>query len=187
MARGIAPGIASRGREPRPFAFQQWPGHRPADWAAIVEAARADVGAVHAPIVAADLDAGAITAARANAERAGVADDIDFRRGPLEELEPPEGRGALVTNPPYGVRVGDPRALRELYAGIGRIAVTRLAGWDVTLLAADDALVRATGLPLRPVVTTRNGGIPVRVLTTTPAHSKDGAGYQPETPMEVAE
>jgi putative N6-adenine-specific DNA methylase len=187
MARGIAPGIASRGLEPRPFAFQHWPGHRPTDWAAIVDAARAGVRPVRAPIIAADLDAGAITAARSNAERAGVADDIDFRRGSLAELEPPAGRGALVTNPPYGVRVGDPRALRELYADIGRLAVTRLAGWDVTLLAADDTLVRTTGLPLRPVVTTRNGGIPVRVLTTTPAHSKDGAGYQPETPMEVAE
>lgn len=182
IARRIAPGLARRDLAARPFAFQRWPGYHAPDWTAIVESARAEVTDARVPIVGADRDAGAIAAARANAERAGVEGDVTFERGTLRQLEPPPGRGSLVTNPPYGVRVGDRQGLRPLYADIGRVAATRLAGWDVTLLVADDALARATGLPLRPLLATRNGGIPVRVVSTAGVAPVPVVGTGPVNP-----
>ena len=173
LARRIAPGIANAELSPRAFAFANWPGFDRAVFDGLVRAARARVRPASVPIVAADRDAGAISAARSNAERAGVAGDIDFIRAPLEDLTPIAGTGHVVTNPPYGVRVGDRRQLRELYATLGRVVGTRLPGWAVTMLAADDGLATATGLPLAEVLATRNGGIPVRLLTTAadPEHS----------------
>ena len=169
LSRRIAPGIANADLSPRAFAFESWPGFDRAVLDDLVHAARKRVRPAQADIIAADRDAGAIGAARSNAERAGVAGDIDFVRAPLEELTTVSGTGHVVTNPPYGVRVGDRRQLRSLYATLGRVVGTRLPGWTVTLLAADDGLAAATNLALAEVLATRNGGIPVRLLTTAAA------------------
>jgi hypothetical protein len=55
----------------------------------------------------------------------------------------------------------------------------QFAGWRVTILAADDALVRTTGLPFVERLATRNGGIPVRLLTTVrpETHAPEHAVY----------
>lgn len=165
LARRIAPGLARPGLEPRAYAFQRWPGFDEACWRRVVEAAVREVRpAAGVALVASDRDAGAIAAARANAERAGVAGDVRLDVRPLSAAEPPEGRGALVTNPPYGVRVGERVALRDLYAALGRLARTSLPGWRIVMLSADRALEAQVGVPFTEALRTRNGGIPVRVV-----------------------
>lgn len=166
LARDIAPGIAASGLIARAFAFETWPHFDPDVWARLVTSARQRVRPATVPILAADSDAGAITAARANAIRAGVADDMEFRRAAFEDLESAPGAGHIVTNPPYGMRVGERRQLYGLYARFGSTVRSRLPGWSVTMLAADDNLAARTGLPLEERLSTRNGGIPVRLLTT---------------------
>ena len=178
LARRVAPGIASADLSPRAFAFEHWPGFDRAVFDDLVRSAREKVRPANVTIVAADRDAGAISAARSNAERAGVAGDIDFIRAPLEDLTAVAGTGHVITNPPYGVRVGDRRQLHALYAALGRVAGMRLPGWTVTMLAADDALAAATGLPLVEVLATRNGGIPVRLLTTAAIARHAGPGTE---------
>lgn len=167
LARRIPPGLAGADREPREYAFTRWPSFQPELWANMVAAARAQVES-RAPIEihASDRDPGAIEAAVANAMRAGVAADIRFETRPLSDIDPPQTAGLLATNPPYGVRVGDAARLRDLYAALGKLVRTRLSGWQLTLLADDDALARQIGIPLREVLRTRNGGIPVKLLTS---------------------
>jgi putative N6-adenine-specific DNA methylase len=167
IARNIAPGLASADRLPRAYAFERWPGYEGVvfDW--LVHEARAAIRpeagvAVHGN----DRHGGAITAARSNAVRAGVGDDIEFERRAVADLAPPPGTGHLVTNPPYGVRVGDRRELTELYSALGRVARERLTGWTLAMLAAEERLFLATGLALTERFATSNGGIPVRLLTT---------------------
>jgi putative N6-adenine-specific DNA methylase len=70
----------------------------------------------------------------------------------------------LVTNPPYGRRVGDRRELRNLYAQVGKLARTSFTGWTVGMLSADRMLEGQTGLRFEEVLRFANGGIPVRVL-----------------------
>lgn len=156
LARGLAPG---RGRR---FAFQDRPGFDAAAW----ERERAEVFPAASPrILASDRDAGAVAAARANAERAGVADAIEFSCRPLSAADAPAG-AFLVTNPPYGVRVSEGKDLRALYASLG--ARARERAWSATLLCSSAALARATGLGFGPGTVTLNGGIPVRILTARP-------------------
>jgi putative N6-adenine-specific DNA methylase len=118
------------------------------------------------PIVAADRDAGGTEAARANAERAGVREDIDIRTQAISDLEAPAPAGWMVTNPPWGVRVGDSGKLRDLYARLGQVARQRLPGWRLALLSPK-GVTAAAGLPLAPVIQTVSGGIPVAVLSGT--------------------
>jgi len=117
------------------------------------------------PIVGADRDAGAIEAATGNAARAGVLDDITFRRAAVSALEPPPGPGVIVTNPPYGVRVGRSRDLRDLYARLGQVLRRRCPGWRVALLSARAELAAQTKLDLSTALSTTNGGLRVRLLT----------------------
>ena len=116
------------------------------------------------PILGSDRDAGAVAAARENAARAGVATDVTFVEAPLSAIAPPAGPGFLVSNPPYGVRVGEEARLRDLYATLGRLVTQRLDGWTVALLTANPRLDHATGLDWREVLRTSNGGIPVRLI-----------------------
>ena len=161
LARRIAPGLN------RDFAFRRWPRWDEQVWRQLTDQAR-EWARPRAPaaMLGADRDAGAITAARSNAERAGVAGDIEFRCEAVSRLAPPPGTGALVTNPPYGVRVGDARKLRDLYARLGQVVRERLPGWRATLLLPSTPLERATGLRFNELLRTRNGGLAVRVVSS---------------------
>ncbi len=116
---------------------------------------------VDAPvIVGADRDAGAVRAAGANAERAGVT--LDLRHAALSALSVPAARpGWLISNPPYGKRV---ESGRELYARLGDIVRRRFTDWKIGLLVSDPGLAAQSRLPWREELRTTNGGIPVTFL-----------------------
>ena len=159
LARKLAPG---RGRR---FAFMDWPGFDAARWLQVLaEAEAAALGAAPA-IRASDRDAGAIEVARANADAAGVAMDIELTYRAISDFEPPPGTGWIVSNPPYGVRLRGAGDLRDLYASLGAVLRRRCPGWRVALLCADHRLVRASELPLEACASWRNGGLRVEVFT----------------------
>jgi putative N6-adenine-specific DNA methylase len=145
----------------REFAFTRWPGYDGPEPTPPMPAQRTEIGTI---VQGSDRDAGAVEAARGNAGRAGVAAAIRFARQSLSELDPPASTGWLVTNPPYGVRVGDPGALRDLYARFGGVVRERCPGWTVLFFSAERQLERATGLRLTTVLTTESGGLPIRLL-----------------------
>ena len=122
--------------------------------------------------MAADRDEGAVRAATANAARAGVADLVHVRHGSLSQtvqaLRDLPGPGLVLTNPPYGARVGAHRDLRDLYAALGTAVREQLPGWSLGMLVADRTLASQTRLPLVERFTTTNGGIDVAMLTYAP-------------------
>lgn len=118
-------------------------------------------------ITASDRDAGAVAAIRRNAERAGVADALSIRQAVISDLELPETPGWIVTNPPYGVRVGERQRLRDLYAQLGHVLRTRARGWQLALLSTHPVLDHQVGLPLTPLWQADNGGITVRLVTAS--------------------
>ncbi|HMA25409.1 MAG TPA: THUMP domain-containing protein, partial [Gemmatimonadaceae bacterium] len=88
LARRIAPG---RDRE---FAFLRWPDADRRMWSSLIEEARSrELSASPVSIAGADRDEGAIAAARSNAERAGVARDIDFSVQPISAMPSDAGPG----------------------------------------------------------------------------------------------
>jgi putative N6-adenine-specific DNA methylase len=142
----------------------------------LAAAAAGVIGSPRPLIIGSDRDAGAIEAARANAARAGVAEVIDFAQRPVSDLAPPvvsgrtrlgpaalgaaeagpaeagpteagpAGRGWVVTNPPYGVRLSEGHDLRNLYARFGQVLKRRFPGWRVAFLSSDTRLEHAMGL-----------------------------------------
>lgn len=169
IARRIPPGMAGSERQPRAFAFQRWPNFDVRLWTELVAAARAGIRE-QADVVlrGSDRDAGAIEGARSNAERAGVGDDIRFEVAPVSSAHPPgEGEpGLLVTNPPYGGRIGDRGPLRDLYAAFGHVLREHFGGWSLALLSAEEALTGQMRFEATEILKTTNGGIPVRLIRT---------------------
>lgn len=164
IARGAAPGLL------RNFQFMKWQSFDSVLWNEMLERARKSMIDVSGGIRGTDRDAGAIQAATRNAERAGVSEAVKFSVDALSasvaKLEDAAaGNGWILTNPPYGVRVGESDELRNLYASLGTILKTK-HGWRLGMLTADPMLARQTGLPLRPRFSTSNGGIPVAFLAS---------------------
>lgn len=181
IARRIAPGLH------RHFAFEQWPDFDAGEWSEATSAARdQELSRVPTAIIGSDRDAGAIDAAIANAERAGVARDIEFSRRSVSAIEPPDQPGWIISNPPYGVRVGERDRLRNLYAQLGNVLRTKCPAWNVAFVSADPALERQVRIPLQPILRTSNGGIKVRVMAgaigtrapSSPSNAPDTAAAQ---------
>jgi 23S rRNA G2445 N2-methylase RlmL len=115
-------------------------------------------------IVASDRDDGVVRLAQENAMRAGVLDNIEFNVKTISTLEVPVKSGFVITNPPYGIRVGERTPLRNLYAQLGNVLRRSAVGYTILLLSADKTLERMVQIPFTEILRTRNGGIPVRLL-----------------------
>ncbi len=163
LALQLAPG------RQRSFAFLNWPGFDAQGWQRLLAEAdlRAQLRSAQLAgrvfVYASDRDAGAVRAAQANAERAGVSAAVALSCRPLSAVEPPEGVGCVVTNPPYGRRVQGGRDLRNLYAQLGHVLRQRCPGWELTLLCGDRLLLGQVGLPLESRLHFNNGGLSVFV------------------------
>jgi putative N6-adenine-specific DNA methylase len=184
-ARRIAPGLS------RPFGFQRWPAYRggpQSSWDRMkAEARAAALARAPAPIVARDGHPKAIQALRRNADAAGVLGDLEIAQADARDLAPLAAEGTLVSNPPYGERLGGIRQAREERAGgprrerppaDARVAEKKLAGfyrglaemlvrhsgWTAVLLSGNPLLERT--LPLRPEIDHRlwNGPIEAHLL-----------------------
>ena len=164
IARGIPPGAQ------RKFQFMNWPTFNESRWNSILDNARSSATRSNAQINGSDRDAGAIGAAERNAERAGVADMIHFGEtaisdsmADLNKIE--QGAGWVLTNPPYGIRIGEGEDLRNLYARIGAVLKTK-PGWRIGVLTPDTGLIGQTRLSMASRFDTRNGGIPVSFMVS---------------------
>lgn len=146
----------------RGFAFQAFPSFEPGTWASVAATVEEQLAAVARrrlrplpPIVASDRDAGAVSAARANALRAGVEDLVEFQHCAISDASPPDtGAGLLLSNPPWvGLRSanagGAKRDTRDLYARLGQVHGSRCEGWGLALLTNDQSLARQASPELR--------------------------------------
>jgi len=148
----------------RRFAFMDWPNFDSKFWDKLLADAGKAIVSDIPKIIASDRDAGAIQAAQANAERAGVADCIEFSCKAISAIDPPPCPGRVVTNPPYGVRLRKTNDLRNLYAQLGKVLRTRCPGWHVTILCDSIQLIRSTGLEFDKGISMMNGGLKVRLV-----------------------
>lgn len=117
-----------------------------------------------------DRNAGAVEAAKTNADRAGVGPITRFQHRAISEIKPPEGpTGLVIVNPPYGARIGDEKRLRALYGSLGKVLLARFRGWRVGIVTTTPGLARATRLPLLPPgQVVDHGGTKIRLFRTDP-------------------
>lgn len=173
LARNAPPG------GDRPFAFQQWPSYEPGTWASVAGEIASKRVESETPIYASDRDGDVIAAAKANAERAQVADDIEFTTRVVSHLPALPGPGLVATNPPYGRRMGEAK-LDALYRRLGAVVRERCDGWDLALVCPDPKLAGKADGRLSRVAKFRHGGLPVEMLHRGPIEaSQPGSANRP--------
>ena len=150
------------------FGFLKWKQHQSHIWQRQLEAARARrrKGMKSLPVImGCDNDERAVQSARANAVRAQVDVHVQFEQRDVRDTPALKFcSGLLVTNPPYGERLGEERALKALYADLGSVIKEHFTGWKAAVFTGRPDLGRY--LSLRAVLVNKfnNGPIECRLL-----------------------
>jgi len=141
LAKRISPGLGRR------FAFEKLRNFEPQRWRALCDASRAQqTGDAQPAIFGSDRDAAALRAARANLDAIGQAAAVRLTQADVLDLTAPAEAGVLITNPPYGVRLGDDAELASFYPKLGDLLKQYFPGWRAYILTADLRLPKRIGL-----------------------------------------
>ena len=178
MAAGVAPGL----RRTR-FGFEGWLQHDAGLWNDVKSEADGIQQTIGRPIVGYDRDPEAVALAKRHASRAGVGEFVLVEQRDLSSLtsiqtsEP----GLLVTNPPYGKRMGEVNQVRGVYATLGQRLKGQFPGWRVALFTGNPELCSNVRLRPRRSYVFDNGGIESKLLL----YKMDSRGPEQRTSDEV--
>jgi len=159
MALNRAPGRA------RHFAFEHYRDFDAALWQRIKAEAKAqEKPLTKLPLFGADRDRWVLDKARNNLAAAGYADVIELKVSDVLDLKAPAPTGTLVTNPPYGERIGEAEELADWYPLLGDWLKQNFAGWQAWIISGDPLLPKAIGLKASRRIPLFNGQIETRFL-----------------------
>ncbi|MBQ3520298.1 MAG: class I SAM-dependent RNA methyltransferase, partial [Firmicutes bacterium] len=131
IARNIAPGLN------RSFACQEWEFIDEKLWKEEKKAAFESIDYdSELKIYGFDINRKAVDAAKENAEEAGVDDCIVFKKADASKLRPIGENGIIVTNPPYGERIGEEEEIRQIYDGFNRFFKEN-PDWSLFMITTD--------------------------------------------------
>ena len=151
-------------RLPRSFAFELWPSHDAAAYAAQLGALRAPAVPAGLRLIGSDRDPRAIDAARANLAELGAGPEVSLAVMDVEAaLRAAPAGAAIVSNPPWGRRVA-PVTLQAVYRNLRAGLSARRDLGPIVMLTGDPGFERAVGGRWTPVLELHDGGLPVRVL-----------------------
>ncbi|WP_105103996.1 bifunctional 23S rRNA (guanine(2069)-N(7))-methyltransferase RlmK/23S rRNA (guanine(2445)-N(2))-methyltransferase RlmL [Microbulbifer pacificus] len=167
MAADVAPGIMREG-----FAFERWLNHQNDLWLPLREEAlqrRVEGLARSLPEIRGyDADAKVLFAAESNIARAGLDKHVRVSCRPVAAFKAPSHRevkpGLIITNPPYGERLGEQEALRETYSELGRQLKQEFGGWKAAVFTGNPELCHSMSLRSHKQYKLFNGSIPSQLL-----------------------
>ena len=179
------------------FGFHGWAGHQEAVWSELKREAeaRASIGRKRCKteLMGFDQSPAALTAAKSNAMRAGIPALITLHGQSLAQLTRPETltaeQGLLITNPPYGERLGELPELVRLYAQLGEKAKALFPGWTLAMFTGNPDLGHRLGLRAHKQYSLKNGALDAKLLlmeigSARPAPQESGepseAGVAPQ-------
>lgn len=129
IGRNIAPGLN------RSFVSEQWDIIDQGLWEDIRKHAKNSINNKDFRILASDINGRLLATARANAIKAGVEENIFFQKMDVRDFSSKKRYGFIVTNPPYGERIGEEREVEELYKAMGKV-FTNLNDWSYFVLTS---------------------------------------------------
>lgn len=154
------------------FGFHGWVGHDDTVWREQKREAeaRASIGRKRckAQLLGFDQSPAALTAAKSNAMRAGIPALITLHGQSLAQLTRPEtltaDSGLLITNPPYGERLGELPELVRLYAQLGEKAKALFPGWTLAVFTGNPDLGHRLGMRAHKQYALKNGALEAKLL-----------------------
>ncbi len=157
MGMGIAPGFK------REFAFRHLLNFNSKVWEALHQSRNPLAKEASLNLIGFDRDPQAVKQARQHGQRLGVVNLKVDERDALS-IGPPTEKGIMVTNPPYGVRLGNKQELDEWYAKFGDVLKQRFSGWRVFVLSADPQFPKRIRLAPSRRIPLFNGALESRLF-----------------------
>ena len=181
MALDVAPGLG-RTR----LGAEGWRGHDAALWRRLRNEAveRRTAGLARSVRIAgSDSSESAVRAAHDTLKRAGISRHARVEACELRHARPPwPDPGLVVTNPPYGARLGEAGELGPLYELLGDVLKRRFPGWTAWVLSGNPGLAKRIGLRPASRHVLHNGPIECRLLeipiSATPVAGERGPGWR---------
>jgi len=131
MAMNRAPGLK------RSFVAETWPNIKGEYWRqAREEAEDLYERDLKLHIYGSDIDPKALQLARIHCEEAGLTDKVFFQKLPVAEVRSRFEYGHIITNPPYGERLGEEEEIKQLYKELGE-TLKRLETWSLHMITTD--------------------------------------------------
>ena len=159
MALDVAPGLN------RSFGFERLANFDAARWRVLLEQARVRrQRAGKLSIYGRDKSGAALALARENLAALGLTDAVELKQMDILDGGPPAPAGILVTNPPYGERIGDDAELAAFYPRLGDALKQRYTGWTACILTADLRLAKLIGLKASRRTPLYNGALECRLF-----------------------
>ena len=183
MALDRAPGLDRR------FGFDKLRSFQASAWEKVRHEAEAKRQASRPlPLFGSDLYGDALKLARANAAALGLGEVIEFKQVNVREVNPPAVSGIWITNPPYGVRIGEQEELAKLYPDLGHVLKQRFAGWTAYFFTADLRLAKLIRLQASKRTPLFNGPLECRLfeyrMVAGGARKTKNAARSPDSPCE---
>ena len=148
----------------RKFGFEKLLGFDAATWARIQSAAESSIkSTISLPIHGSDLKGDALKLARQNLEAAGLSGTVQLKQANVLEISAPAEQGLLISNPPYGVRVGEKESLAAFYPQLGDALKKKFSGWRACLFTGDLRLPKLIGLSPSKRTPLYNGALECRL------------------------
>ncbi|MDV7104370.1 bifunctional 23S rRNA (guanine(2069)-N(7))-methyltransferase RlmK/23S rRNA (guanine(2445)-N(2))-methyltransferase RlmL [Vibrio sp. TH_r3] len=161
MAANMAPGVLRK-----TWSFEALNDFEPEVWAQLKAEAnvqgRKGLRNIETKFFGFDNDKRVLTIARANAKRAGLTDVIEFSCADAAALTRPEGfdTGVIVSNPPYGERLGTEPGLIALYTSLGAQLKANFAGSQASIFSSSDELLSCLRMRADKQYKLQNGALP---------------------------
>ncbi len=180
MAANIAPGLL---RER--FGFTQWQQHNSDHWQAERNLAKSSILASIPPILGYDDDNRALGIARQHIASLKLDQQAprvykkllsEWKKPSHINLQP----GLLISNPPYGERIGKKSSLLNLYKVIGEKCTNEVSDWQAAIFTSDPSLAKATRTYWNKSYVFYNGSIECRLYLIQPAR-----GLKPQLPESM--
>jgi putative N6-adenine-specific DNA methylase len=132
MALDVAPGLGRR------FGFEKLTAYSAAAWTAVRDAAAARAQPPRElPIYGSDIAGREVARCKENLQAAKLPWVVRVEGADVMDREPPAHHGVMVTNPPYGERIGEKQALAAFYPKLGDLLKQRYSGWRCLFITAD--------------------------------------------------
>lgn len=139
IGKNIAPGLD------RHFASEEWPRIDKKFWIDEKRAAfKAIDNDVKLDILGCDIDKRSILRARDNAANLGLEEDIQFFMKDMRDVDLKNEYGVVITNPPYGERMGEKEEVQQLYIDLGN-KFKELDTWSMYLITSDEEFEKLYG------------------------------------------
>ena len=170
----------------RTFAFERLRHFQALEWAAIRAAAEARVkNPENLSIRGYDNDERAVRATRRNLQEAGFSRFATVDRSDLLDLQPEGEAGVLLTNPPYGERIGEQDELAAFYPQLGTALKRHWAGWNCYFFTADLRLPKLVGLKPSRKTPLFNGPLECRLFEIRMVAGSNRKGTAPGNTPDI--